>query len=236
MRRWRPPRSCPRSRRSTGARASTPPAWRATAGCGRCARSRTSCRSPASRRCSWLLNPLALPVALVCLAHSWVIPELYAQRGANVLRPRGAGARAAARRTAAPGPSGARSACSATSSGTTPATCTRARASSSSPVASAPWIVGEAGAVLLHGRRRRAYCYCVKVDPRLRGGERAALGRPDRPPAARPAQRRGRLCHRRQPRVLRRALAAAPAHARRDATRARCSALRLPTARRAPPA
>ncbi|MGH2942557.1 MAG: hypothetical protein ACRDLN_07280, partial [Solirubrobacteraceae bacterium] len=25
------------------------------------------------------------------------------------------------------------------------------------------WLVGEAGAVLLHGRRR-AYCYCVKVD------------------------------------------------------------------------
>ena len=39
------------------------------------------------------LNPLALPVALACVAHAWVIPELYAQRGANVVRPR---ARAAA--------------------------------------------------------------------------------------------------------------------------------------------
>jgi hypothetical protein len=26
------------------------------------------------------------------------------------------------------------------------------------------WIVGEAGAVLLPGRRGRAYCYCIKVD------------------------------------------------------------------------
>src|SRR5215218_6267117 len=33
------------------------------------------------------LEPLAAPVALVCLAHAWVIPELYASRGANVMRP-----------------------------------------------------------------------------------------------------------------------------------------------------
>ena len=25
-------------------------------------------------------------------------------------------------------------------------------------------VVGEAGAVLMHGRRGRAYCYCIKVD------------------------------------------------------------------------
>src|SRR3954471_23225634 len=30
--------------------------------------------------------PLALPVSLASLAHAWVIPELYAQRGANVVR------------------------------------------------------------------------------------------------------------------------------------------------------
>jgi hypothetical protein len=33
-----------------------------------------------------LLNPIALPVALACLAHAWIIPELYAFRGANVTR------------------------------------------------------------------------------------------------------------------------------------------------------
>lgn len=34
-----------------------------------------------------VVQPLALPVTLVALAHAWVIPELYAQRGANVVRP-----------------------------------------------------------------------------------------------------------------------------------------------------
>jgi hypothetical protein len=35
-----------------------------------------------------LLNPIALPVALACLAHAWIIPELYAFRGSNVVRPK----------------------------------------------------------------------------------------------------------------------------------------------------
>ena len=30
------------------------------------------------------LEPLSLPVALACVAHAWVIPELYASRGAGV--------------------------------------------------------------------------------------------------------------------------------------------------------
>ncbi|MGZ4278393.1 MAG: hypothetical protein ACXVFK_15860, partial [Solirubrobacteraceae bacterium] len=34
------------------------------------------------------LQPLALPVSLAALAHAWIIPELYAQRGANVVRPK----------------------------------------------------------------------------------------------------------------------------------------------------
>src|SRR3954468_5503378 len=34
------------------------------------------------------LNPVAAPVALACVAHAWVIPELYASRGANVVRPK----------------------------------------------------------------------------------------------------------------------------------------------------
>src|SRR3954447_1656695 len=34
----------------------------------------------------FLVQPLALPVSLASFAHAWVIPELYAQRGANVVR------------------------------------------------------------------------------------------------------------------------------------------------------
>ena len=37
-----------------------------------------------------LLNPLAGPVAFVALVHAWIIPELYAFRGACVVRPKGA--------------------------------------------------------------------------------------------------------------------------------------------------
>src|SRR5919202_2314953 len=32
------------------------------------------------------LNPISLPVALAAIAHAWIIPELYAFRGANVVR------------------------------------------------------------------------------------------------------------------------------------------------------
>src|ERR671911_176878 len=34
------------------------------------------------------LDPLATPVALAALAHAWIIPELYAFRGASVVRPK----------------------------------------------------------------------------------------------------------------------------------------------------
>ena len=123
------------------------------------------------------MQPLALPVALVCLAHAWIIPELYAQRGANVLRP-------PHRPHAAAG---------------TPPTVSEQRSVGLlgdlvghdarelhartglvlEPGRLGTWLVGEAGAVLLHGRRR-AFCYCVKVDPRqaraagLPSGDRTA--------------------------------------------------------------
>ncbi len=35
------------------------------------------------------LAPIAAPVALVAIAHAWIIPELYAFRGASVVRPKG---------------------------------------------------------------------------------------------------------------------------------------------------
>ena len=34
------------------------------------------------------LEPLSFPVGVALLAHAWAIPELYARRGANVVRPR----------------------------------------------------------------------------------------------------------------------------------------------------
>jgi len=110
-----------------------------------------------------VLQPLALPVALVCLAHAWIIPELYAQRGANVLRPR---------RRPADGPRGAepeqRSVGLLGDLVGHEARELHARTGLVlEPGGLGTWLVGESGAVLLHGRRR-VFCYCVKVDPRRR--------------------------------------------------------------------
>jgi hypothetical protein len=112
----------------------------------------------------FVVQPLAVAVSLMSLAHAWVIPELYAARGANVLRPRRrAGAKA--ERTAL-GLLGdlvghaARDVHART--GLVPE---RGRLGT--------WVVGEAGAVLVSGRR--AYCYCVRVnDPDLPSGDRIA--------------------------------------------------------------
>lgn len=126
------------------------------------------------------LNPLALPVALVCLAHSWVIPELYAQRGANVLRPRGAAARAAAAADGGAAPERRSAGLLGDLLGHEARDLHARTGLVVEPGRLGTWLVGEAGAVLLHGRRRRAYCYCVKVDPRqaaakeLPSGDRVA--------------------------------------------------------------
>ena len=174
------------------------------------------------------LQPLALPVALVCLAHAWIIPELYAQRGANVLRPP---RRPARRRAAEPE---RRSVGLLGDLVGHEARELHARTGLVlEPGRLGVWLVGEAGAVLLHGRRR-VYCYCVKVDPRRPQAARAALRRPHRASAARAAQRRAGLRDRRQPRVRGRAVAAAPAHAPGDAPRAEGRAARRSPAGRAP--
>jgi hypothetical protein len=118
------------------------------------------------------LDPITTPVALLCLVHAWVIPLLYAQRGANVVRPRprlaagperisvgllgdlvGHEARALHARTGLvvePGRLGV-------------------------------WVVGEAGALLVRARRGgfsrrpRVACFCVHVrDPQLPSGDRIA--------------------------------------------------------------
>ncbi|HEY2635866.1 MAG TPA: hypothetical protein VGI54_00640 [Solirubrobacteraceae bacterium] len=99
-----------------------------------------------------LLSPLAAPVSVAALAHAWIIPELYAQRGANVVRPRRR-AGAAAERTAL-GLLGdlvghdARELHAAT--GLVPE---RGRLG--------VWLVGEAGALLVRPGGRTVLCFCV---------------------------------------------------------------------------
>lgn len=112
-----------------------------------------------------LLNPLALPVALACVAHAWVIPELYAQRGANVVRPR---ARAdAGPESRALGLLGdlldhdARDRHAATGLVLEPGRL-------------GMWLVGEAGALLVH--EGRVYCFCITVDSRVAAASKLPSG------------------------------------------------------------
>ena len=100
-------------------------------------------------------QPLALPVALACVAHAWVIPELYAQRGANVLRPR-------ARKDA--GPEQRSVGLLGDLVGHEARELHARTGLVLEPGLLGAWLVGEAGAVLLPARRGRVYCYCIKVD------------------------------------------------------------------------
>jgi hypothetical protein len=118
----------------------------------------------------FLVQPLALPVSLASFAHAWVIPELYAQRGANVVR---------AKRSRAPADAEARSVGllgdlvgheARTLHAQTGLVLERGRLG--------VWLVGPAGALLVRGRGGRfgrAVCYCVGVnDPTLPSGDRIA--------------------------------------------------------------
>jgi hypothetical protein len=112
------------------------------------------------------LEPLSAPVALVCLAHAWVIPELYASRGANVMRP--------ARRGDAKAES--------TALGLLgdlvghDARDLHARTGLVvEPGRLGTWVVGESGALLARSGGRRVDCWCIGVpDPELPSADRIA--------------------------------------------------------------
>ncbi len=113
-----------------------------------------------------VLAPVTVPVGLVLLAHAWAIPELYAARGAGVLRPRRRACAKAER--VAVGLLGdlvdhdARALHSRTG-----LILERGRLG--------VWLIGEAGAALIRPGGHRANCYCVAVpDPGLPSGDRIA--------------------------------------------------------------
>ena len=103
------------------------------------------------------LEPLSAPVGAILLAHAWAIPELYAKRGANVLRRRPR-ADEAAERTAVGllGDLVGREA--------------RDLHARTGLVfergALGVWLVGEAGGVLVAPGGRRVHCWCVHVEDR----------------------------------------------------------------------
>jgi hypothetical protein len=115
----------------------------------------------------FLVQPLALPVSLASFAHAWVIPELYAQRGANVVRPKPsrAPAEAEARSVGLLGDLVGHEARALYAQ--TGLVLERGRLG--------VWLVGPAGALLVRPGGHRVVCYCVGVnDPTLPSGDRIA--------------------------------------------------------------
>jgi hypothetical protein len=112
------------------------------------------------------LEPLSFPVAIMAIVHAWMIPELFAARGANVLRPR---------RRSADGPERVAAGllgdlvghAAREVHGRTGVVPERGRLGI--------WVVGEAGALLVRPGGRRVDCWCVKADAAdLPSGDRIA--------------------------------------------------------------
>lgn len=113
------------------------------------------------------VEPLAFPVTLASIAHAWIIPELYAARGANVVRPKSFGSSARAEQV------------SVGLLGDLVSHEARDLHSIAGLVLErgglGVWLVGPAGALLVRSGGRRVLCYCVRVpDPELPAGDRIA--------------------------------------------------------------
>jgi hypothetical protein len=113
-----------------------------------------------------LESPWTAPVGVWALAHAWGIPELYANRGAKVVRPR--------RRTGAVQ--------ERTALGLLGDLVGHQAREVHARTGLVPergrlgvWLVGEAGALLLRHGGRRTLCWCVRVDdPELPSADRTA--------------------------------------------------------------
>jgi hypothetical protein len=112
------------------------------------------------------LEPLTAPVAAASLAHAWIIPELYAFRGAGVARPKRAG-RLGAEPVALGLLGDLLDHDERALHGITGLALEQARMG--------VWLVGESGAVLVTPGGRRVHCFCVTVsDPELPPSDRVA--------------------------------------------------------------
>ncbi len=112
------------------------------------------------------IEPLLAPVALALVAHAWAIPELYANRGAKVVKPRGRAGGEAER--AALGLLGDLIGHEARDlHARTGLVLERG--------ALGVWLVGEAGALLVRPGGRGVHCWCVHaIGPSLPSADRIA--------------------------------------------------------------
>jgi hypothetical protein len=112
------------------------------------------------------LEPLAAPVAFAALAHAWIIPELYAFRGASVVRPK--------KRDASPGEPVAQGLLGDLL-GHDERRLQRDTGLALERGGLGTWLVGEGGALLVTPGGRRVHCFCVGVtDPELPPSDRVA--------------------------------------------------------------
>ncbi len=119
-------------------------------------------------------EPILIPVSVVLLIHAWAIPELYAARGAGVLRRRRVGA---GKPGPEPEPEPERRALLLL--GDLIDDAGRRLHAATGLVLHAGslgiWVVGEAGAVLVRPGGRRVHCYCVRATgDNLPHGDRVA--------------------------------------------------------------
>jgi hypothetical protein len=103
------------------------------------------------------VSPFTVPIGVIVLAHAWVIPELYAARGANVVRARALAGRDSEERALlllgdlVDGDARELHARSGL-------VLERGRLGA--------WLIGEAGAVLVRPGGRRVHCFCVTATDR----------------------------------------------------------------------
>jgi hypothetical protein len=112
------------------------------------------------------LDPIAAPVALAALAHAWIIPELYAFRGASVARPKSRGE--------APGEPVAQGLLGDLLAHEE-RELQRATGLAMERAGLGVWLVGEGGALLVTPGGRRVHCFCVAAtDAELPPSDRIA--------------------------------------------------------------
>jgi hypothetical protein len=108
-----------------------------------------------------VLEPLLAPVSFLCLVHAWVIPELFAHRGARVL--------------AFDGPPDAGRGLLADLLDRGPAAIEAETGAVVERGKLGVWVLAENGALLVRSRGRRVHAFCVGVkDPELRRCDRIA--------------------------------------------------------------
>src|ERR671911_1397631 len=122
------------------------------------------------------LEPLTFPVALASFAHGWMIPELYARRGAGSVVP--IGSKGSASRTPGASEQAERAALGLLGDlvGHKQRSLLRRTGLALERGRLGAWLVGEQGAMLVRSGGRRVDCWCVRVaEPgTLPAGDRVA--------------------------------------------------------------